>query len=82
MTRRLLVALAVLTLSASAASAAHYHHHHRAMAAYAAAPEAPPPIGWMGGASSNDHAMYLRNLHDSGYNPRNDRDANGNVAAQ
>jgi len=32
--------------------------------------------------NNNDHATYLRNLHDSGYNPKNDRDGNGNVAAQ
>jgi hypothetical protein len=81
MTRKLLVALALLTLSASAASAAHHHHH--ALNASAAVPEAaPPPMGWTGGMNSADHTMYLRNLHDSGYNPRNDRDANGNVAAQ
>ncbi|MBR0739758.1 hypothetical protein JQ581_22750 [Bradyrhizobium liaoningense] len=78
---KLLVALAILTLSASAASAAHHHHHH-ALSANAAAPAAPPPMGWMGGANSGDHALHLQNLHDSGYNPKNDRDANGNVATQ
>jgi hypothetical protein len=39
-------------------------------------------MGWTGGMNANDHAMYLKNLHDSGYNPKNDRDANGNVAVQ
>ncbi|MBC9880852.1 hypothetical protein G8O24_26350 [Bradyrhizobium sp. INPA01-394B] len=82
MTRKLFIALAIVTLSASAASAA-YHHHH-ALNANAAAPDpaAPPSIGWTGGPNSTDHATYLRNLHDSGYNPKNDRDANGNEAAQ
>ncbi|WP_156162872.1 hypothetical protein [Bradyrhizobium sp. LTSP857] len=82
MTRKLLVALAILGLSASAASAAHHHHH--ALNANAAIPDpaSPPPMGWTGGVNSNDHATYLKNLHDSGYNPKNDRDANGNVAAQ
>ena len=80
MTGKLLVALAIVTLSASAASAAHHHHHH-VVNANAATP-ASPPTGWIGTTNSGDHAMYLQNLHDSGYNPRNDRDANGNVAAQ
>jgi hypothetical protein len=30
---------------------------------------------------SNDHAMYLKNLRDSGYNPKNDFDEFGNVWA-
>ena len=80
MTRKLLVALAVLTLSVTAASATHHHRH--AMNTHAAVPESPSPMGWAGGMNANDHAMYLKNLHDSGYNPKNDRDANGNVAAQ
>jgi len=80
MTRKLLVALAVLTLSVSAASAKHHHHH--AVSPHAAAPESPPPMGWTGGMNANDHALYLKNLHDSGYNPKNDRDANGNMAVQ
>ncbi len=36
----------------------------------------------MGGVNPSDHATYLRTLHDSGYNPKNDRDAAGNVASQ
>lgn len=81
MTGKLLVALAIAALSASAASAAHHHHHHL-LNANGAAPASPPPMNWMSGTNSADHAMYLQNLHDSGYNPKNDRDANGNVATQ
>jgi hypothetical protein len=40
------------------------------------------PVVWPGGVSSNDHAMYMKNLHDSGYNPKNNFNANGNVAQQ
>lgn len=80
MTGKLLVALAILTLSASAASAAHHHHHH--LNANAVAPASPPPVGWTVPGNSGDHALYLQNLHDSGYNPKNDRDANGNMVAQ
>jgi hypothetical protein len=81
MTGKLLVALAILTLSASAASAAHHHRHH-ALNANAAPAPASPPTGWIGSPNSSDHALYLQNLHDSGYNPKNDFNAAGNMASQ
>ena len=34
-----------------------------------------------GGVSSNDHALYAKNLRDSGYNPRNDFNPNGTMRA-
>jgi|SwirhisoilCB3_FD_contig_31_16149929_length_336_multi_5_in_0_out_0_1 hypothetical protein len=83
MARRILVGLAILTLSTSAALAAqrahHYygHHHYRhPMRAYArvappAGPVGPGP-GWMGGIKQADYTTYLKNLHDSGYDPKND----------
>jgi hypothetical protein len=81
MTRNIVVSLAILALSTSAALAAQPTHHHHAMNAYAAAPAAPPPAMSMGGVSSSDHATYLRNLHDSGYNPKNDY-VNGLIRTQ
>jgi hypothetical protein len=33
------------------------------------------------GASSSDHALYIKNLHDSGYNPKNDFNPNGTMRA-
>jgi hypothetical protein len=36
----------------------------------------------MGGVSSNDHTMYLRNLHDSGYDPKNDFTKSGILVTQ
>jgi hypothetical protein len=78
MTKGLLVSLAILSLSTSAALAAHRNQHSHAMNAFAAVPA--PPVGWKGGVSSTDHTMYLRNLHDSGYNPKNDLTAAGNMA--
>jgi hypothetical protein len=78
MTKGLLVSLAILTLSTSAALAAHGTHHRDAMNASAAVPA--PPVGWTGGVNSNDHAMHLKNLHDSGYNPKNDFNSAGNIA--
>jgi hypothetical protein len=38
--------------------------------------------GWTGGVSSSDRQMYLKNLHDSGYNTKNNFNASGNVAQQ
>ena len=49
------------------------------MNAYAAVPAAP--AAWVGGVSSSDHNMYIKNLRDSGYNPKNDFDSSGNVWA-
>src|ERR1700740_2934637 len=34
-----------------------------------------------GGMSSGDHALYSKNLRDSGYNPRNDFNPNGTIRA-
>ena len=45
-----------------------------AMPAFA---QAPAP----GGVSSSDRALYMKNLHDSGYNPRNDFNPNGTIRA-
>ena len=78
MTKQLVVGLAILALSASAASAAQHRHHHHATNPPAAVPA--DPMG-MGGYSS-DHVTYLKNLHDSGYNPKNDFNANGNLVNQ
>jgi hypothetical protein len=80
MTRSILVGLAIVTLSTSAALAAHRTHHHHAMNAYAAVPAAP--AAWVGGVSSSDHNMYIKNLRDSGYNPKNDFNSFGNEATQ
>ena len=41
-----------------------------------------PPVGWTGGVSSSDYALYIRNLHDSGYSTKNNFNASGNVAQQ
>jgi hypothetical protein len=81
MTRNIVVSLAILALSTSAALAAQRTLHHHAMNAYAAAPAAPHPAMSIGGVSSSDHATYLRNLHDSGYNPKNDY-VNGVIRTQ
>jgi hypothetical protein len=85
MTKSILVSLAVLTLSTSAALAAHPTHHRHAIhrhAMNAPAGVGASPVVWTGGVSSSDHATYIRNLHDSGYDPKGNFDAKGNVRTQ
>jgi hypothetical protein len=67
--RSIVVGVAVLAFSASSALAAHRHHH---VMNVAAPPAMPAPAMWTGGFNSSDHATYLKNLRDSGYNPRSD----------
>jgi hypothetical protein len=40
------------------------------------------PVGWSGGVSNNDRSLYIKNLRDSGYNPKNNFNANGTVRTQ
>ena len=47
---------------------------------YAGAAGSPGP--WAGGVSSSDYALYVRNLHDSGYDTKNNFNASGNVRTQ
>jgi hypothetical protein len=37
---------------------------------------------YYGGASKSDYDLYIRNLHDSGYDPKNNFNANGLVKTQ
>src|ERR1700741_1750258 len=69
MNKSIVVGLAILAVSTSAALAAHRTHHSHAMNAHAAVPATPSPAMAIGGVSSSDHTTYMRNLHDSGYNP-------------
>ncbi len=52
-----------------------------AMPAFAQAPVGVPPLVVPGGVSSSDHALYIKNLRDSGYNPKNDFNPNGTIRA-
>jgi hypothetical protein len=83
MNKSILVGLAILAVSTSAALAAtHRTHHSHAMNAHAAVPATPSPATSIGGVSSSDHAAYMRNLHDSGYNPKNNFNTNGTIKTQ
>jgi len=77
MAKSIITITTILALSTSAALAAHRTHHRQAMNAYAAS-----PVVSTGGVSSGDHATYIRNLRDSGYDPKNDYDKNGVLVTQ
>jgi hypothetical protein len=88
MTKSILVSLAILTLSTSVALAAHRTHHRHAMNAYAAtgapagAGTGGSPVVWTGGVSNSNHTMYMQNLRESGYDPKKNFNASGNLVTQ
>jgi hypothetical protein len=82
MNKSILVSLTILALSTSAALAAHRTHHGRPMNANAFAGPGASPVGGWGGVSSNDRALYIKNLHDAGYDPKNNFNANGTIKTQ
>ena len=88
MHKAVLVGLTILAISTSAASAWTHRTHHRSSVnsnASAAAMNPTQPMnsqaamGAAPGVSSKDREMYMKNLHDSGYDQKNDRAATGNM---
>ena len=49
--------------------------------AFAQAAVGAPPAVVQGGVSSSDRAPYIKNLHDSGYNPKRDFNPKGTIRA-
>jgi hypothetical protein len=56
-----------------------YHHHHHTMHHHYNNATAPLAEGAAPGDNLSNHDQYMRNLHDSGYNPHGDLDAYGNI---
>jgi hypothetical protein len=96
MNKAILVGLTILTVSTSAASAGTHRTHHarattpntsaaamnpntsaRPMNAQAAVPTAAMP-----GVSGKDREMRMKNLHESGYDPKKDFTANKTMRQQ
>jgi hypothetical protein len=68
-----LAAAAIVVITGGTAMAAQHHHHHSAANASAAEVSAAPAD------NLSAHDAYVKNLHDSGYNPAGDRDSAGNI---
>jgi hypothetical protein len=66
-----LAAAAIVVITGGTAMAA--QHHHSAANASAAEVSAAPAD------TLSAHDAYVKNLHDSGYNPAGDRDSAGNI---
>jgi hypothetical protein len=79
---RSILAITILALSTSVALAAHQTRHHSRHAMNAFAGVGASPVISTGGVSSSDRATYMKNLHDSGYNPKNDFTASGTLKTQ
>jgi hypothetical protein len=79
MTKSILVSLAVLTFATSAAMAAQHRVHPRQGMNANARMAAPPPSAVVspGGAGSSNQEMRVRNLQESGYDPKNDYTKSG-----
>jgi hypothetical protein len=98
MTKTILAGLAILIVSTSAASAwTHRSHHSRAVIPNAAATAMNPtpsarsmnanasmgaPRPALQGGSGKDHEAYKKNLHDSGYDSKNDFTKSGTLRQQ
>jgi hypothetical protein len=74
---RLVILAAAATLALTGAAMARESVHHHAMHY----PNASAPVveGSAPADSVGAHDAYMKNLHDSGYNPHGDLDAYGNV---
>jgi hypothetical protein len=69
--RLLILAAAATLVITGTAQAAQHHHPRRQHAINAPAAEGSVPADTLGA-----HDLYIRNLHDSGYNPAADNVAN------
>jgi hypothetical protein len=52
-----------------------------AMPAFAQAPVGALPVVVPGSVRGSDRALYIKNLHNSGYSPKNDFNPNGTIRA-
>lgn len=87
MKKIILISIAVASLSTTALAdarvAGHRTHHRHLVMGSGVSPvllNANASLNSNGNGNGNDHVMHMRNLHDSGYNPKNDFDASGNMS--
>ena len=80
MKKVILIAIATASLSTTALAGHRTHLHHAVSPAVLNA-NASLNASLNGSLNGNgsDHAMHMRNLHDSGYSHKNDVDSAGNL---
>ena len=79
--RRIIILAAAATLVVGGTAMARetvYHHHHVTHHHYHSV-SAPAAEGSNPADNLSAHDQYMKNLHDSGYNPHGDLDAYGNI---
>jgi hypothetical protein len=70
-----------LALSTSGALAAQRTHHHHASPALLSSKGSGALNAYAAGPGNSNDSAYVKNLRDSGYNPKNNFDNFGNVLA-
>ncbi|WP_407179300.1 hypothetical protein [Bradyrhizobium sp. STM 3562] len=78
----IVIATASLFTMSDAGAAAQQHrtHHHRAAVIGATIRPALLNANASFNGDLSEHEMHMRNLHDSGYNPKNDIGPSGNIS--
>ena len=85
MKKVILITIAVASLSTTALAdarvAGHRTHHSHVVTGAAVNPALLNANASLNGnGNGSDHTMHIRNIHDSGYNPKNDFDSFGNLS--
>lgn len=80
MKKLILITIAIASLSTTALAGHRTHVHHVVMGTGVNPVLLNANASLNGNGSGSDHAMHIRNIHDSGYNPKNDINSLGNVS--
>lgn len=81
MAKSILVIITILALSTSGALAQRNHHRYASPALVPSEGAGRPNAYAVSPGNSNGRSMYIKNLRDSGYDPKNDFDRFGNERA-
>ena len=79
MAKGILAIITILALSTSGALAAQRTHHRHASPALLPSEGSRGLNAYAAGPGNSNDSLYIKNLRDSGYNPKNDFDGSGNV---
>ena len=79
MAKSILAIITILALSTSGALAAQRIHHRHASPALLPSEGSRGLNAYAAGPGNSNDSLYIKNLRDSGYNPKNDFDGSGNV---